>query len=115
MAKKLKIDWLLFAITAGLALFGAVMVYSSSAIISLDETDGGTQFAFFYKQLAATLIGLVVMYLTSKVDYKWYQHPYAVYGFYGLTIALLIGVFFVSGDKWGPTLDTFCGTVVSAV
>jgi cell division protein FtsW (lipid II flippase) len=31
MAKKLRIDWLMFAIAASLALFGAVMVYSASA------------------------------------------------------------------------------------
>ena len=38
MAKKLRIDWFFFAIAAGLALFGAVMVYSASAMISLRET-----------------------------------------------------------------------------
>ena len=69
MAKKLRIDWFLFAIAAGLALFGAVMVYSASAMISLRETannpEGATQFQYFFKQFTFTIIGLVVMYLTS--------------------------------------------------
>ncbi|MDH3494280.1 MAG: putative lipid II flippase FtsW [Acidobacteriota bacterium] len=93
MAKKLKIDWLMFAVTAALAFFGAIMVYSSSAIISMTETGGATQFAFFYKQFAATLLGLAVMYLTSKIHYKWYQRPFFVFGFFALTVVLLISVF----------------------
>ena len=38
--KKLRIDWFLFVIAACLALFGAVMVYSASAMIALKETEG---------------------------------------------------------------------------
>ena len=93
MAKKLRIDWFLFAITAGLALFGAVMVYSASAMISLRETDGQTQYAYFYKQFGFTLIGLGVMYITSKIDYKWYENKYIVYGFLIITVVLLLAVF----------------------
>ncbi|MEZ5308726.1 MAG: putative lipid II flippase FtsW [Pyrinomonadaceae bacterium] len=93
MAKKLRIDWLLFAITAGLALFGAVMVYSSSAIISMTESGGATQFSFFTKQFVATLLGLAVMYGASRIDYEWYRHPYFVFGFFGFTFILLLAVF----------------------
>ncbi|MGC2238462.1 MAG: putative lipid II flippase FtsW, partial [Pyrinomonadaceae bacterium] len=97
MAKKLRIDWFLFAITAGLALFGAVMVYSASAMISLQETannpEGASQFAYFYKQLGFTLAGLAVMYATSKIHYRWYQNEYVVYGILALTVALLLAVF----------------------
>ncbi|MCB1025195.1 MAG: putative lipid II flippase FtsW [Acidobacteria bacterium] len=93
MAKKLRIDWFLFAITAGLALFGSVMVYSASAMISLRETEGVTQFSYFYKQFGFTVIGLGVMYATSKIHYKWYEHKYAVYGSLIITIILLLAVF----------------------
>jgi cell division protein FtsW len=97
MAKKLRIDWFLFAITAGLALFGAVMVYSASAMISLQETaknpEGASQFAYFYKQLGCTLAGLAVMYATSKIHYRWYQNPMVVYGVLAVSIALLLAVY----------------------
>ncbi len=93
MAKKLRIDWFLFAITAGLALFGSVMVYSASAMISLRETEGQTQFVYFFKQFGFTLIGLGVMYVTSKIDYKRYQHKYVVYGLLIITVVLLMAVF----------------------
>lgn len=97
MAKKLRIDWFLFAIAAGLALFGAVMVYSASAMISLKETannpDGATQFQYFFKQFGFTLFGLIVMYVASKIDYKVYQNKYVVIGVLSVTAVLLIAVF----------------------
>src|SRR6476661_128535 len=93
MAKKLRIDWFLFAIAAGLALFGAVMVYSASAMIALKETDGASQFTYFYKQLGFTLAGLTVMYATSKIPYHWYQNKNVVYGALIVTGVLLLAVF----------------------
>ena len=93
MAKKLRIDWFLFAIATGLALFGAIMVYSASAMIALRETEGASQFTYFYKQLGFTLAGLAVMYATSKIDYRFYQNSWVVYGLLALTVVLLIGVF----------------------
>lgn len=97
MAKKLRIDWFLFAITAGLALFGTVMVYSASAMISLKETaenpDGASQFAYFYKQLAFTVAGLAVMYATSKIHYRFYQSRWVVYGILTVAVVLLFAVF----------------------
>ena len=97
MAKKLRMDWFLFAIAASLALFGAVMVYSASAMISLKETannaDGATQFQYFFKQFGFTLFGLIVMYIASKVDYKIYQNKFVVIGILAVTAVLLISVF----------------------
>ncbi len=93
MAKKLRIDWFMFAITAALALFGAVMVYSASAMISLRETNSQTQFAYFFKQFGFTVAGLAIMYATSKIHYKWYQHKLVVYGILAVTVCLLIAVF----------------------
>ena len=97
MAKKLRMDWFLFAIAASLALFGAVMVYSASAMISLKETannaDGATQFQYFFKQFGFTIFGLIVMYAASKVDYKIYQNKFVVIGFLAMTAVLLISVF----------------------
>lgn len=97
MAKKLRIDWFLFAIAAVLALFGAVMVYSASAMISLRETAddpaGATQFQYFFKQFGFTLAGLAVMYLTSKIDYRFWQNKAVVFGILLVTVVLLFSVF----------------------
>ena len=93
MAKKLRIDWFLFAIAAGLALFGAVMVYSASAMIALRESEGVSQFTYFYKQFGFTLAGLAVMFAASRVDYRFWQNKYVVYGILTVTIVLLLVVF----------------------
>ena len=93
MTRKLRIDWFLFTIAAGLALFGAVMVYSASAMIALKETEGVSQFTYFYKQFGFTLAGLMVMYATSKIDYRWYQDTRIVYGILIVTVVLLLAVF----------------------
>lgn len=97
MAKKLRIDWFMFAIAASLALFGSVMVYSASAMISLKETaenpEGATQFAYFFKQFAFTLAGLVVMYAASKINYQIFNNKTIVFGLVVLTCILLVSVF----------------------
>ncbi|MDQ3129864.1 MAG: putative lipid II flippase FtsW, partial [Acidobacteriota bacterium] len=93
MEKKLRTDWFLFAIAAGLAIFGALMVYSASAMIALNETEGASQFTYFYKQLGFTMFGLFVMYVTSRIDYRLYQNKTFVYGILILTVVLLMSVF----------------------
>jgi cell division protein FtsW len=97
MVKKLRTDWFLFAIAAGLALFGAVMVYSASAMISLQETsknpEGASQFIYFYKQFGFTILGLIVMFAASKIDYRLYQNKTVVYGILGFTALLLLAVY----------------------
>jgi cell division protein FtsW len=91
MAKKIRIDWFLFAIAASLALFGVIMVYSASAMIALKESDN--QFAYVNKQLVFTVIGLIGMYLTSKIHYRWYQKTWFVWGLFALTAVLLAATF----------------------
>ncbi|MGI8640714.1 MAG: putative lipid II flippase FtsW [Pyrinomonadaceae bacterium] len=93
MTKKLRTDWFLFAIAASLALFGAIMVYSASAMIALKETQGESQLTYFYKQFGFTLAGLAMMFITSKINYRWYQNQYVVYGLLALTAMLLLSVF----------------------
>ncbi|MGH7783366.1 MAG: FtsW/RodA/SpoVE family cell cycle protein, partial [Candidatus Binatia bacterium] len=93
MARRGYIDWFMFAIAAGLAIFGAIMVYSASAMISLKETQEQSQFAYFYKQLGFTLAGLVVMYAASRVDYHIFQNRYVVFGVLALAALLLLAVF----------------------
>ena len=91
MIDKLRTDWFLFAIAAGLAVFGAAMVYSASAMIAMRESQ--SQFTYFYKQFAFTLIGLGVMFVASKIDYRRYQNEYVVYGILIATAVFLIAVF----------------------
>jgi cell division protein FtsW len=88
---KFRTDWFLFAIATGLAGFGAAMVYSASAMIAMKESQ--SQYTYFYKQFAFTLVGLGLMYLVSKIDYRKYQTEWVVYGILAVTVVLLIAVF----------------------
>jgi cell division protein FtsW len=84
----------MFAIAAGLALFGTMMVYSASAMIAHRETQGASQFTYFYKQLGFTVAGILVMLAMSQIDYRRFEKPVVVYGILGLTVMGLMAVFF---------------------
>lgn len=93
MTTRVRIDWFMFAIAAGLALFGTMMVYSASAMIAHRETGGASQFTYFYKQSAFTLIGLAAMFAASRIDYRRYQVTWFVYGSLAFTTLCLVLVF----------------------
>jgi cell division protein FtsW len=93
MTNRVRMDWFMFAIAAGLALFGTMMVYSASAMIAHRETGGASQFTYFYKQFTFTAIGLAAMYVASRVDYRRYQAPWVVYGVLAFTVVCLVAVF----------------------
>lgn len=91
MAKKLRMDWWLFAVTLALSMFGVVMVYSASAMIAMRESSN--QFAYVQKQAMFTAIGIVLMLIISRIHYRWLQNEWLVFGFLTITIILLIAVF----------------------
>ena len=93
MVKQGRTDWFMFVIAAGHAVFGAIMVYSASAMISLKETQEQSQFAYFYKQLGFTLAGLLAMFVASRVDYHIFENKYFVFGALIFTVVLLAVVF----------------------
>lgn len=84
----------MFGIAAMLALFGAMMVYSASAMFSLKETDSGSQYVYFFKQIGFTIAGLIAMYFVSRMDYHILQKPTVVYAIIAVTVILLVAVFF---------------------
>ncbi len=87
------IDWLMFGIAVALALFGAMMVFSASAMFSLKESESASQYTYFYKQIGFTVAGLVAMYLVSRLDYHLFQKTWVVVAVLAVTVALLIAVF----------------------
>lgn len=93
MVKEDRIDWFMFGIATVLALFGAMMVYSASAMFSLKESESASQFTYFYKQAVFTVIGLAAMFVVSRIDYRFYQKWWVVLGIVLVTVILLTAVF----------------------
>lgn len=93
MSNSGRTDWFMFTIAAGLAVFGSVMVYSASAMMSLKETQDQSDLTYFYKQFGFTLAGIVVMLLVSRFDYRRLENKYVVYGLLAVTAVLLLAVF----------------------
>jgi cell division protein FtsW len=93
MTQENRMDWFMVGIAAALALFGAMMVYSASAMFALKETESGSQYTYFYKQIGFTLGGLAAMFLISKIDYHFFQKSWVVYSIMGVTIVMLLAVF----------------------
>lgn len=81
----------MFAATAGLALFGIVMVYSASAVIAAQEN--GNQYYYVIKQGIFTAIGFGAMLVAMQFDYQRLRHRWIIYGLLSVTILMLMAVF----------------------
>jgi cell division protein FtsW len=91
MARKLQADKWLFVATAGLALFGVVMVFSASAVIAMKEN--GNQYHYVIKQGMWTVIGFVAMLAAMQFDYQRLRNRRIVYGLLAVTALMLLAVF----------------------
>jgi cell division protein FtsW len=91
MARTLKSDkWLLWA-TMLLLSFSLVMVYSASAVWSMDKFD--TPYKIFIKQAIFIGAGTVLLFVGMRVDYHFYKKPAVFWTVLGLAIVLLVAVF----------------------
>ena len=102
MAEERRTDWFMFGLAAGLALFGTLMVYSASAMIAYRESQETSQFGYFYKQLTFALIGIAVMFILSRFDYRILNNRGVVYAILVITSLMLLAVFFfpaINGAK----------------
>ena len=97
MARKLAPDKWLFAATAGLALFGVVMVYSASAVMA--QKENGSQFYYVLKQGAWVAIGFFVMLLAMQFNYQQLKSKRLVYSLLVLTSLALMAVFGFSSSN----------------
>jgi cell division protein FtsW len=89
--RELSVDRFLLAVVIGLTLFGAVMVYSASAIVG--ERNFGSQFHYVTRQGIWGAIGLTAMALGLSIDYRQYKAPIIIHSLLGLTLFLLGVVF----------------------
>lgn len=92
MARTLKSDRMLFLLTLLLVGVSIVMVYSASAVTAM--TRQGNPYFFLQRQLLWAVGGFAVMFVVMRIDYRVYRHPSIIWSLFGVTLALLIAVFF---------------------
>src|SRR3954470_23138828 len=92
MARKLKSDKLLFTAMLLLVCASIVMVYSASAVIAMERYHQPNLFLF--KQATWVLLGLAVMPIVMRIDYRNYRQPLVIWTALGVVVFALIGVLF---------------------
>jgi cell division protein FtsW len=92
MARTLKSDRLLFLLTLLLVGISVVMVYSATAFTG--HSQHRTPYHFLQRQLVWAVGGFLVMFTVMRVDYREYRRAEVIWGLFGLTVALLVAVFF---------------------
>jgi cell division protein FtsW len=92
MARKLKSDKLLFTAMLLLVCASVVMVYSASAVIAMERYHQPNLFLF--KQATWVLLGLAVMPIVMRIDYRHYRQPLVIWTALGIVAFGLVGVLF---------------------
>lgn len=83
----------MFVIAGGLALFGALMVYSASAMMAMKESNDTSQYTYFIKQIVFVVVGIVLMFAVSRIDYHVLQNKWVILAVLVGTAVALLAVF----------------------
>lgn len=99
--KKKQVDFYLIIIILILLAFGIVMVLSASAPSALAET--GNSYTYFISQLQYAVLGLIVMWLASRLDYNFYKRLYKVIYVFSVLILFLVLIPGIGASGGGAT------------
>jgi cell division protein FtsW len=92
LARKLKIDRVLFTATLLLICVSVVMVYSASAVVALERFQ--QPYLFLTKQALWSVLGLAVLVVAMRVDYRTYRNEAFIWCLLALVVLMLVGVLF---------------------
>jgi cell division protein FtsW len=92
MARKLKSDRILFTATVLLVGLSIVMVYSASAVVALERYQQPS--LFLTKQALWVALGLALLAVVMRVDYRVYREPLFIWSFLGIVAVALVAVLF---------------------
>lgn len=94
-------DFLLCITVLLLLSLGVIMVLSASAPSALSET--GSSYTYVRKQANFAIIGIVLMFIISKIDYRFYKKYYWIVYFVSWTMLLLVIVPGIGRNVKGAT------------
>ena len=93
MPRSLQHDRQLVGVTLALCLVGAVMVFSASAMTARESH--GNAYYFLLRQLLWVALGIAGMFWLMNTDYRRLRQPRVIFTALGITLVLLIAVFFL--------------------
>jgi len=92
MARKLQFDKLLFLATLLLVCVSVVMVYSASAVMAMERFE--QPYLFLIRQGMWATLGVAVMAIVMRIDYRSYRNPMFLWTSLGVVAAALVLVLF---------------------
>jgi cell division protein FtsW len=94
MARKLKSDKVLFIATLLLVCTSVVMVWSASAVVTMERNND--PYLFLVKQSLWVLLGLCLVPVVMRIDYRTYRQPVVIWTGLVLVTAALVAVLFAA-------------------
>lgn len=108
MARKLTSDKWLFLAALALICASVVMVYSASALMALERYQ--QPYFFLMKQIMWAALGVAVLSIVMRVDYRTYRDDRLVWGLLAIAAMLLVAVLFsrpVNGARRWFAISSF--------
>ncbi len=90
------VDKIMLGLIMTLLCLGTIMVFSASYPSAMNE--GLDMYYYSKRQLLFVVLGLVVMFIASRVPYTWYKY-WGVFVFYAVALALLILVLLMGASE----------------
>ena len=85
-------DYIIAVLVIALALFGIIMVFS--ATYYSEQASGNTGEEFFLSQVIGVILGLIIMFILSYVDYHLFLNGIALLAMVAVSVIFLIVVYF---------------------
>jgi cell division protein FtsW len=93
VAKRVSVDRWIFVVTVLLVSIGLMMVFSASAVMSREKF--GSAYTFLIRQAVWAIAGLAAFAVLMNTDYRKLKSPPIVFSLLGVTLFLLVAVFFL--------------------
>lgn len=103
MSRKLAFDKILFSVPVMLALFGVVMIYSASAVLSMERFD--SPYRYLGKQATALVLGFGLMLWLMHLDYRRLRSRWWISASLCFVTGLLVTVLVLSSGPARRWLD----------
>lgn len=96
--KKQPLDFILLITVLVLLSLGIIMVLSASSPTAL--SDYGNSFYYVERQAASAVIGIALMFIISRIDYRKYKGFYKIAYIGSIILLMLVATPLRSISKW---------------